>query len=109
MAHLVELDGHARLEALAFAHTLIGPPEQATLFDNGRAHLTVPVRLKGIRVERSWQFGDGYLALASWRGTGLAQLCQELLPAGKETKSIESFEDRAYGLILSSTSDEWLP
>lgn len=24
-------------------------------------------------------------------------------------KSIEFFEDRAYGLILSATSDEWLP
>jgi hypothetical protein len=47
-------------------------------------HLTVPVRLKGIRIERSREFGDVYLALALWRVTGLAQLCEELLPAGKE-------------------------
>jgi len=32
-------------------------------------------------VERSRQFGDVYLALASWRGTGLAELCERLLPA----------------------------
>jgi hypothetical protein len=63
---------------------LIGAPEQAQLFDYGSAHLTVPVRLKGVRVERSRQFGDVYLALALWRGTGLAQLCEQLLPAGKE-------------------------
>jgi transposase len=42
------------------------------------------VRLKGIRIERSRRFGDIYLALALWRGTGLAELCERLLPAGKE-------------------------
>jgi transposase len=42
------------------------------------------VRLKGVRVERSRQFGDVYLALALWRGTGLAELCEKLLPPGKE-------------------------
>ena len=79
-----KLDEHGRLEARALARHLIGEPEQARLFDDGSAHLTVPVRLKGIRVERSRLFGDVYLALALWRGSGLAQLCEELLPAGKE-------------------------
>jgi hypothetical protein len=50
-------------------------------------HLTVPVRSKGIRIERSRQFGDVYLALALWRVTGLAQLREELLPAGKGSMS----------------------
>jgi transposase len=84
VAQLGELDEHGRLEARAFARTLIGAPEQATLFDDGSAHLTVPVHLKGIRIERSRQFGDVYLALALWRGSGLSHLCEELLPAGKE-------------------------
>ncbi|HEY2183445.1 MAG TPA: IS1634 family transposase [Xanthobacteraceae bacterium] len=44
----------------------------------------MPVRLKGIRIERSRQFGDVYLALALWRGMGLEELCQQLLPAGQE-------------------------
>jgi transposase len=83
VAHLGELDEHGRLEARALARHLIGEPEQSRLFDDGSAHLTVPVRLKGIRIERSRQFGDVYLALALWRGTGLSQLCNELLPAGK--------------------------
>ncbi len=84
VAQLGELDEHGRLEARALARHLIGEPEQARLFDDGSGHLSVPVRLKGIRIERSRQFGDVYLALALWRGTGLGQLCEELMPAGKE-------------------------
>jgi transposase len=84
VAHLGELDEHGRLQARALARSLIGAPEQARLFDDGSEHLTAQVRLKSIRIERSRQFGDVYLALALWRGTGLAQLCEQLLPAGKE-------------------------
>src|SRR5215472_12036607 len=82
VAQLGELDARGRLRALA--RHLIGTPEQAGLFDDGQQHVTVPVRLKGVRVERSRQFGDVYLALALWRGTGLADLCEPLLPSGKE-------------------------
>lgn len=84
VAQLGELDEHGRLEARALARHIIGTPEQAQLFDDGCRDVTVPVRLKGIRLERSRQFGDVFLALALWRGTGLAQLCNELLPVGKE-------------------------
>jgi transposase len=84
VAHLGELDEHGRLEARTLARRLIGAPEQAQLFDDGSEHMTVPVRLKGIRIERSRRFGDVYLALALWRGTGLEELCERLLPAGKE-------------------------
>ena len=84
VAQLGELDARGRLQARALARHLIGTPEQAGLFDDGQQHVTVPVRLKGVRVERSRQFGDVYLALALWRGTGLADLCEPLLPSGKE-------------------------
>ena len=84
VAHLGELDEHGRVEARALARRLIGAPEQAQLFDDGSEHMTVPVRLKSIRIERSRRFGDVYLALALWRGTGLSELCERLLPAGKE-------------------------
>lgn len=84
VAHLGELDEHGRVEARGLARRLIGAPEQAPLFNDGSADLTVPVRLKGIRVERSRQFGDVYLALALWRGTGLEELCGRLLAVGKE-------------------------
>jgi transposase len=84
VAQLGELDEHGRIEARALARQLIGAPEQAALFNDGSDHLTMPVRLKGIRIERSRQFGDVYLALALWRGTGLEDLCERLLPIGKE-------------------------
>jgi transposase len=84
VAHLGELDGQGRLEAQALARGLIGAPEQVPLFEDGSDHLAVPVRLKGVRVERSRRFGDVYLALALWRGTGLDELCERLLPVGKE-------------------------
>ncbi len=84
VAHLGELDEHGRIEARALARRLIGAPEQAQLFDDGSEQMTVPVRLKGICIERSRRFGDVYLALALWRGTGLEELCERLLPAGKE-------------------------
>jgi transposase len=84
VAHLGELDERGRIEARALARHVIGMPEQAQLFKDGTDSLTVPVRLKGVRVERSRQFGDVYLALALWRGTGLEALCERLLPVGKE-------------------------
>jgi transposase len=84
VAQLGELDERGRIEARSLSRQLIGAPEQASLFDDGREHVTVPIRLKGIRVERSRQFGDVYLALALWRGVGLEALCQRLLPIGKE-------------------------
>src|SRR6202049_4366540 len=84
VAQLGELDEHGRIEARSLARRLIGAPEQTALFDDASAHLTVPVRLKGIRIERSRQFGDVYLALALWRGVGLDELCAQLLPVGKE-------------------------
>ena len=84
VAQLGELDEQGRVQARALAHRLIGTPERAQLFDDGSEQLTVPVRLKGIRTERPRQFGDVYLALALWRGTGLEALCERLLPIGKE-------------------------
>src|SRR3982075_2207247 len=84
VAQLGELDEQGCVQARALAHRLIGTPERAQLFDDGSEQLTVPVRLKGIRIERPRQFGDVYLALALWRGTGLEDLCERLLPVGRE-------------------------
>src|ERR1700746_2408468 len=84
VAHLGELDERGRLEARALGRHLIGAPERAQLFDDGSAHLTVPVRLKGVAIQRSRRFGDVYLALALWRGIGLEELCERLLPVGED-------------------------
>src|SRR6201998_4738695 len=84
VAQLGELDAEGRLRARALARHLIGSPEQGQLFDDGYADVAVPVRLKSIRIERSRQFGDVYLALALFRGTGLEELCESLVAQGKE-------------------------
>jgi len=84
VAHLGELGERGRLDARALGRHLIGAPERAQLFDDDSEHLTVPVRLKGVAIERSRRFGDVYLALALWRGIGLEALCERLLPVGEE-------------------------
>ena len=84
VAQLGELDTQGRLQARALARRLIGAPEQATLFDDGSQQQSVSVRLKGVRIERSRQFGDVYLALALWRGVGLEEFCRQVLRPGKE-------------------------
>ena len=106
VAHLGELDENGRLEARALARRLIGAPEQTQLFDDGSRDVAVPVRLKGIRIERSRQFGDVYLALALWRGTGLADLCAELLPEGKERVAWEKMAAVLVAARLCEPSSE---
>src|SRR5579859_2605404 len=106
VAHLGELDERGRLEARALARHLIGAPEQAALFDDGSRDVAVPVRLKGVRVERSRQFGDVYLALALWRGTGLAGLCEALLPSGKARDAWEKLAAVRVAARLCEPSSE---
>jgi transposase len=45
---------------------------------------TVDVEVRGVRVERTRDFGDVYLALTIWRMLKLDVLLQRLLPAGRE-------------------------
>jgi transposase len=106
VAHLGELDEHGRIEARALARQLVGAPEQAQLFDDGSRDVAVPVRLKGIRIERSRQFGDVYLALALWRGVGLAELIEQLLPAGKERVAWEKIAAVLVAARLCQPSSE---
>ena len=106
VAHLGELDAKGRLRARALARHLIGAPEQDQLFDDGTRDVTVPVRLKGIAIERSRQFGDVYLALALWHGTGLADLCRRLLPVGKEQVAWEKIATVLVAARLCEPSSE---
>lgn len=106
VAHLGELDERGRLAARSLARRLIGAPEQGGLFDDGLGDETVPVRLKGVRVERSRRFGDVYLALALWRGTGLSELCERLLPAGKERVAWEKIAAVLVAARLCEPSSE---
>src|SRR6476659_3788223 len=64
VVQLGELDERGRIEARTLARQLIGTPEQAHLFKDGSEDLTVPVRLKGIRIERSRQYSHSGAELA---------------------------------------------
>ena len=106
VAQLGELDEHGRIQARAFARTLIGEPDQAALFDDGTDRQNATVRLKAIRIERSRQFGDVYLALALWRGLGLEQFCQQHLPSGKERVAWEKIAAVLVAARLCEPSSE---
>ena len=90
------------MEARALARRLIGAPEEAPLFNDGSERVTAPVRLNGVRIERSRQFGDVYLALALWRGVGLEELCKRLLPMGQERVAWAK-------MATAGTSDDRVP
>jgi hypothetical protein len=76
VAQLGELDDRGRVEARLLSRRLIGAPEQAALFDDGSEHMTVPVRLKGLRIERSRRFGDVNKLVAK-----RLELLSELVPS----------------------------
>lgn len=84
VAHLGELDEEGRLRARTLARFLVGSPEETGLFDDGCRDVTVPVRLKGVRVERSLQFGEVYLALALWRALKFDSFCEGVMEPGRE-------------------------
>jgi len=66
VAQLGDLTKVEAKRAQAFALKAVGQPEQKKLFDDGCRDVVVPVKLKGVKVERSRRFGDVYLALVLW-------------------------------------------
>lgn len=65
VAHLGELDAAGRARALARA--IMGDHAQPDLFDPAEPDATIPVRLKGIRLDRGRTFGDVWLGWTLWR------------------------------------------
>lgn len=84
VAQLGELDREGKIAARGLAREIVGNPEQAELFQDKNLPEVAHVRIKGVRVERSLQFGDVYLALALWRGLQLEEFCAGVLPEGRE-------------------------
>lgn len=78
----LHLDGKAAVKA-----------QQLMLFDTVDTHDNDPVPqyvevdLKGVRVERTRDFGDVFLALTLWRMLGFDELFSKNLPAGREEVS----------------------
>jgi transposase len=84
VAQLGELDAEGRARAKALARSIMGDVEQADLFTPDESVGTVPVRLKGIRLERGRTFGDVWLGWTLWRALRLDTLLERLLPEGRE-------------------------
>lgn len=91
VAHLGKLDkkeqhdirGWADLDALLEGR----PVERQAALDEPTSQddaLWKRVNIKGVRVERSRQFGRVYLGLALWRRLGMHKLLRELIPEGRE-------------------------
>jgi hypothetical protein len=85
VAHLGELDALGRARARALARRIAGDAAmQSSLFDTDDSLDPVPVRLGGLRLERSRAFGAVWLGWLLWRALKLDERCRQWLPAGRE-------------------------
>jgi transposase len=90
VAQLGELDAQGRARAQALARSIAGAvaaSSQRPLFEDDAAADAVPVKLGKVRLERSRAFGAVWLGWLLWQALKLDELCQELLPAGRERVS----------------------
>jgi transposase len=85
VANLGELDAQGRAKAKQLLREMTGRTEQRELFeDAAAAPETVAVRLDRVRLERGRTFGDVWLGWTLWRALRFDELCQELMPEGRE-------------------------
>ena len=84
VAQLGELDADGRIRAKALARAITGHGEQREMFEDVPAVESAPIRLSEVRLERSRQFGDVYLAWMLWRSLELDRVTSELIGEGRE-------------------------
>jgi transposase len=85
VANLGELDAQGRAKAKQLLREMTGRTEQRELFEEVAAGPeTVSVRLDRVRLERGRTFGDVWLGWTLWRALRFDELCQELMPEGRE-------------------------
>ena len=86
VANLGELDARGRAKAKALARQMTGRGQQRDFFEaDAAADATIAVRLDQVRLERQRAFGGVWLGWTLWRALGLEELCEELLPPGRES------------------------
>src|SRR3989442_14991411 len=76
----------------------MGVRDQPDLFIADDGDEAIPVRLKGIRLERGRTFGDVWLGWTLWRALRLDEAVARLLPEGRETVP---WATMAAGLVLA--------
>jgi transposase len=84
VAYLGELDAAGRVRARALARVFDGGREQLGLFEAPAEPQAVAVRLDRVRVEGARRFGEVWLGWTLWRALKLEELCERLMPAGRE-------------------------
>jgi hypothetical protein len=85
VAHLGELDADGRARARALARAITGDRDQADLFTAAEPPAeSVRIRLDRVRLERGRRFGDVWLGWTLWRALRLDEVCERLLPVGRE-------------------------
>jgi len=84
VAQLGELDAAGRAKARTLARTITGRDDQRELFEDPAHEVSVPVRLRGVRLERGRSFGDVWLGWTLWRALQLDTACAKVLPEGRE-------------------------
>ena len=87
VAHLGELDAEGQAQARALARQMTGRVDQLELFEPTLKSQTIPIHLDRVRLERSRNFAQVYLSWSLWRGLGLHELFDDLLPKGREKVS----------------------
>jgi transposase len=87
VAQLGELDAEGRARAQALACSITGGAamsSQRLLFEASDAADAVPVKLGKVRLERSRGFGAAWLGWLLWQALKLDELCNGLMPPGRE-------------------------
>ena len=84
IATLGELDAEGRAKAKALAQRISGRPVQPGLFDPAVPSEPVPVHLDRIRLERGRDFGAVWMGWTLWRALELDDLCDRVMPRGRE-------------------------
>jgi hypothetical protein len=83
VAYLGELNAKERVQASSLALKFSGRADQPRLFDPPLPDVA-KIRIGKVGMENSRNFGDVWLGLTLWRVLKLDELCEELLPEGRE-------------------------
>jgi transposase len=87
VAQLGELDAEGRARAQALARSITGgaaTSSQRRLFEANDWADAVPVKLGKVRLERARGFGAVWLGWLLWQALKLDELCNRLMPPGRE-------------------------
>lgn len=84
VAYLGSLPKREQSRARSLAQRLGMKSDSPGLFDPPLEETVVPIRIKGIALERARQFGNVYLGMKLWEMAGFDRFFQARMPLGKE-------------------------